>query len=148
MFKHLLLPTDGSPLFDFAVRKGIALGRALGAKVTGLHVIPVFHVLSLRAEALQGDQAEFAHKMRLHADQHLSKLASLAAQANVPCDTLAIEGDHPYQAIIDAAMARQCDLIVMASHGRKGIQALLLGSETQKVLTHTKTPVMVFHPED
>jgi len=143
MFKHLLLPTDGSPLSDLAAARGIALARSVGARVTGVHVMPQFHMLSYRADT----QQEFTNDAGRHADQFLSKLASAASEAGVPCDTTAVIDDHPYQAIIATAEKRGCDLIVMASHGRKGIQALLLGSETNKVLTHTKIPVLVLHSD-
>ncbi|SCK27636.1 Nucleotide-binding universal stress protein, UspA family [Variovorax sp. HW608] len=143
MFTHLLLPTDGSPLSDLAVQQGIAFARELGTKVTGLHVLPSIHVLTLQSEALEEDKRQFAARMRLLADQYLGKLSALATQSDVACDTIAVEHVHPYLAIIETARTRHCDLIVMASHGRRGMQALLLGSETQKVLTHSEIPVLV-----
>jgi nucleotide-binding universal stress UspA family protein len=148
MFKHLLLPTDGSALSDFAIQKALQLARSVGAKVTGITVMPEYHVVSYAVESLQDTRQQFEGDMRRHADQYLSRLAQAAAETGVPCDAVAVAGDHPYEKIIAAAEQRQCDLIVMASHGRKGIKALLLGSETHKVLTHTRIPVLVFHPED
>ena len=79
-----------------------------------------------------------------HASRHLDEAQSKAKAAGVPCETVQVAYDHPYQAIIDAAAAKGCDLIAMASHGRRGISALVLGSETMKVLTHSTTPVLVF----
>jgi nucleotide-binding universal stress UspA family protein len=148
MFKHLLLPTDGSPLSDFAIRKALQLAHSVGAKVTGVTVMPGYHVMSYAAESLQDTREQFEVDTRRHADKYLSKLNEAATLADVLCDTVAIRGDHPYEQIIATAEQRQCDLIVMASHGRKGIKALLLGGETLKVLTHTKTPVLVFHPDE
>ena len=143
MFTHLLLPTDGSPLSDLAVQQGIAFARELGAKVTGLHVLPSIHVLALAPVSIEEDRQQFDARMRELADQYLGKLSALATQSDVLCDTLAVEHVHPYLAIIETARTRNCDLIVMASHGRRGMQALLLGSETQKVLTHSEIPVLV-----
>lgn len=146
MYKHLLLPTDGSALSDFAVQNALQLAHALGAKVTGITVMPEYHMLSYAAETLQDTRQMFESDQRRHADQCLSRLAEEATRADVFCDTAAVSGDHPYEQIIAAAEQRGCDLIVMASHGRKGIKAMLLGSETHKVLTHTKIPVLVLHP--
>lgn len=147
MFKHLLLPTDGSPLSDFAIQKALQLAHSVGAKVTGVTVMPGYHMMSYAAESLQDTRQQFEGDTRRHADLYLSKLTEAATQADVFCDTVAVTGDHPYEQIIATAEQRHCDLIVMASHGRKGIKALLLGGETLKVLTHTKIPVLVFHPE-
>ena len=147
MFKHLLLPTDGSPLSDSAIQKALQLAHAFGAKVTGITVMPEYHIVSYAVESLQDTRQQFEVDVRRHADQYLSKLSQAATQADVLCDAVAVSGDHPYEQIIATAEQRQCDLIVMASHGRKGIKALLLGSETHKVLTHTRIPVLVFHPE-
>ena len=147
MFKHLLLPTDGSPLSDIASEKGIALARSVGAKVTGVHVMPEYHMLSFGIDTLQGSQHEFKMDGQRQAALYLNKIAQAAIEAHVSCDTVAIMGDHVYEKIIAEAVKRDCDLIVMASHGRKGIQAVLLGSETHKVLTHTKIPVLVFHSD-
>ena len=105
--------------------------------------MPQFHMLSNRADT----QQDFTDDAGRHADLYLSKLAGAAAEAGVPCDTTAVIDDPPYQAIIAVAEKRGCDLVVMASHGRKGIQALLLGSETNKVLTHTRIPVLVLHAD-
>jgi nucleotide-binding universal stress UspA family protein len=147
MFKHLLLPTDGSALSDAALREALLLARSVGAKVTGVTVMPEYHIVSYAVESLQDTRQQFEVDMRRHADQSLSRLAQAAAQAGVACDAVAVAGDHPYEQIIATAEQRQCDLIVMASHGRRGIKALLLGSETQKVLTHSRIPVLVLRPE-
>jgi nucleotide-binding universal stress UspA family protein len=145
MFKHLLLPTDGSPRSARAVASGVALAKLAGARVTGLFVAPpatplVFeHFVPVRYMRPE-DHAELIK----HESQHaVSLLEKLAAQAGVPCQTIVVTSDFPAEAIIEAARKHRCDLIVMASHGRSGLSAVLLGSETQKVLTHSKVPVLV-----
>ncbi len=143
MFTHLLLPTDGSTLSENAVRKGIALARALGARVTGLHVSPRFQVLTYRTDMLEETRAEYERDSKVHADRYLAFISMAAAESKVPCETLSESRDDVHQSIIDAARKRGCDLIVMASHGRRGIAGVLLGSETQRVLTHTDIPVLV-----
>ena len=143
MFKHLLLPTDGSPLSEGAVRKGIALARVLGAQITGLHVSPRFQVLTYRTDMLEETRAEDLRDSKAHADRYLEFIRTAAAAAQVPCETLCESRDDVHQSIIDVARTRGCDLIVMASHGRRGIAGVLLGSETQRVLTQSSIPVLV-----
>ena len=143
MFKHLLLPTDGSPLSKNGVRLGVALARELGARVTGLYVSPRFQVLTYRPNMLEEARAEYERDAKIHADRHLAFISMAAAESNVPCETLSEIRDDVHQSIIDVARARVCDLIVMASHGRHGIAGMLLGSETQRVLTHSNIPVLV-----
>jgi nucleotide-binding universal stress UspA family protein len=143
MFKHILLPTDGSKLSDDAIRAGIQLAKTVNAKVTGFHVMPEFHVFTYKTEMLEDTKREFAKDSKAHAAQYLSMIETTAKAAGVTCETASVTHDHPYEAIIKAAKQRGCDLIVMASHGRRGVQAVLLGSETQKVLTHSHIPVLV-----
>jgi nucleotide-binding universal stress UspA family protein len=144
MFKHILLPTDGSRLSEIAVQRGLELAKSMNAKVTGFHVIPEFHVFTYRTEMLEDTRAEFAKDSRVHAEKYLAVIQKAAREAGVTCDTAYVTSDHTYEAIIKAAEERGCDLITMASHGRKGVQGLLLGSETYKVLTHSRVPVLVF----
>ncbi len=143
MFKHILLATDGSKLSDHAIRMGVQLAKAVNAKVTGFHVMPEFHVFTYKTEMLEDTKREFAEDSKAHAAQYLSVVETAAKTAGVTCDVASVTHDHPYEAIIKVAKQRGCDLIVMASHGRKGVQAVLLGSETQKVLTHSHIPVLV-----
>ncbi len=143
MFKHILLATDGSKLSDHAIRMGVQLAKAVDAKVTGVHVMPEFHVFTYKTEMLEDTRMEFAKDSKAQAAQYLSVVETQAKAAGVTCDVASATHDHPYEAIIEVAKQRGCDLIVMASHGRKGVQAVLLGSETQKVLTHSHTPVLV-----
>ena len=144
MFKHLLVPTDGSSLSNDAIEKGIRFASDMQAKVTGIYVMPEFHVMTYRTEMLEDTKAEFAADCRTHADQYLGVVRAAASQSDVSCDTVSVISDHPFEAIIKTAEEKGCDLIVMASHGRRGVRGLLLGSETFKVLTHSKIPVLVF----
>ncbi|MES2356437.1 MAG: universal stress protein [Pseudomonadota bacterium] len=143
MFTHLLLPTDGSTRSEAAIQKGIQLAKITNGKVTGLHVAPKFHVLTYRIEMLEDTKEQFAKDSRAHAEKYLGVITKLAKEAGVVCDTQFVTSDHPYEAIIQTAKENSCDAIVMASHGRSGVGAVLLGSQTQKVLTHCEIPVVV-----
>ena len=143
MYTNILIPTDGSELAGKAVRHGLELAARIGAKVTVLTVLQPFHLLSTDTQALEDTPAQYHRRMQDHAAKTLGEAASAAQAAGVACDSVEIEHDHPYRAIIDTAAAKRCDLIVMASHGRHGVAALVLGSETVKVLTHCKVPVLV-----
>ena len=143
MFKHLLLPTDGSKLSEDAIRVGIQLAKTVNAKVTGIYVMPEFQIFTFVTGMLEDPKREIAKNSDADAAQYLSVIETTAQAAGVTCDIASATHDHPYEAIIKAGKQRGCDLIVMASHGRKGVQAILLGSETQKVLTHSNIPVLV-----
>lgn len=144
MVKHILLPTDGSRHSERAVFYGVELARLFGAKVTGIYAAPEFHVLSYRAAELQESREQFAADVQAHAEQYLAFVSRVAQEAKVACDVLVERNDHPHDAICQAAKRLQCDLVVMASHGRRGLAGLLLGSETQRVLAHTELPVLVW----
>ena len=143
MFKRILLPTDGSPLSEAAIRKGIEFAKAIGAHVTGFYAMPEFHIFTYKTEMLEDTREEFLRDAKGLAKRYLGFIERAAAEASVTCDTELAASDDPYQAIIDAARTKGCDLIMMASHGRRGVRGLLLGSETHKVLTHTSLPVLV-----
>lgn len=143
MFKHILLPTDGSELSEAAIHKGIQFAKSINAKVTGFHVILPFHVFTVQTEMLEDTKEQYERQSKLHAEQFLGAIKQAAEKAGVNCNTDSVTSDHPYEMIIKAAEKNGCDLIMMASHGRRGMQGLLIGSETQKVLTHTKIPVLV-----
>lgn len=147
MFKHLLVPTDGSALSGAAVQMAVTVAKENGASLTALHVMPEFHVLAYGPEMLVDTEERFMRSAREHADSYLRAVGETATEAGVECDTVATVRAHPYEAIIDIATHRHCDLIVMASHGRGGMRALLIGSETQKVLTHSMIPVLVVRQE-
>ena len=143
MYTNILIPTDRSELAGKAVQHGIALAKWIGAKVTALTVLPPFHVFTIDTQMIEDTPAQYKARMQKHAEKTLSVVAQAAQAAGVACETAHVEQEHPYQAIIDTAASRRCDLIVMASHGRRGISAIVLGSETIKVLTHSKIPVLV-----
>ena len=144
MFKHILLPTDGSALSDAAIERGVELAKFIGARVTGICVLPKEYPSYYDGEIPGGFKEEAAGEFRANARLHLAALVKLAERAGVGCDEVVEASEQPYEAIIRTAEKKGCDLILMASHGKRGIQALLLGSETQKVLTHSKIPVLVF----
>ncbi len=144
MFKHLLLPTDGSDASQATLLEGVRLAKEFNARITGITVLPEFHVLTFNTTMLEDTKAVFIAESRSQAHRYLALLKKAADEAGVPCDTEIVISDHPYEAIIHACETKGCDLIMMASHGRRGVQALLIGSETQKVLTHSKIPVLVY----
>ena len=143
MYTNILIPTDGSELAEKAVKHGIDLAKHLGAKVTALTVLPPFHMLTTDTLMIEDTPAQYKTRMQHHAEKTLGAVAHAAVAGGVSCEVVQVEHEHPYQAIIDTAAAKACDLIVMASHGRRGIAAIVLGSETVKVLTHSKIPVLV-----
>ena len=143
MYTKILIPTDGSELAGKAVEHGIALAKRIGAKVTVLTVLPPFHTFTTDTQMIEDTPAQYKARMQKHAERTLGAVADAAQTAGVACEMVQVEHEHPYQAIIDTAKSKDCDLIVMASHGRHGISAIVLGSETVKVLTHSKIPVLV-----
>ena len=146
MYSNILIATDGSQLAEKAVSHGLSLAKSVGAKVTALIVEAPFNVFDVRESRVRQMSEAFAQHAELtkqHAAKVLNHVADSAKAAGVPCQTVQVEHDHPYQAIITTAKDKGCDLIVMASHGRKGLKRLLLGSETQHVLTHSTLPVLV-----
>src|SRR5271169_2807257 len=143
MYTNILIPTDGSELAGKAVHHGIALAKALGAKITVLTVLPPFHTVTSDTQMIEDTAAQYNARMQEHAKKTLGAVAQAAQAVGVACEMVHVEHEHPYQAIIDSAGSKGCDLIVMASHGRHGISAIVLGSETVKVLTHSKIPVLV-----
>jgi len=143
MYKHILIPTDGSALSEMAIRQGIVFAKAIQAKVTTLTVTPPFHVFDVDPVMVSSTPAQYAMESQARAEKYLAVARVEAGIAGVPCETLHVTQDHVYEAIIDTAGKKGCDLIFMASHGRKGMSAFVLGSETYKVLTHSKTPVLV-----
>jgi len=147
MFKHILVPTDGSELSDKAIKQAVALAQSLRAKITVLNVVGEYH----RALASEGYvlpeipelRKRFEEVERARAQKILEAAKKVAAKAGVECYAVTAASDVPYDMIIRQAKKSHCDLIMMASHGRKGLQGLLLGSETARVLTHSTIPVLV-----
>ena len=143
MYRHILIPTDGSPLSAHALDQGFALAKSTGAKVTILTVVEPFHAFTASPELLAEARESYEKRATEDAGQRLQAARDQAAGLGVEAQTRLITGDHPHRQIIDAATEAGCDLIAMASHGRRGVNALLMGSVTQKVLTHSTIPVLV-----
>ena len=140
MYRHILIPTDGSELAEHGVTHGLALAKSLAAKVYVIFVVEPFSELTGRfLEAV----ATYAQLRREQAASVLNRVANAAKEAGVSCETIQVENEQPHQGIIAAAEEKGCDLIVMSSHGRSGLSKLLVGSVTNKVLAHAKTPVLV-----
>lgn len=144
MFKHILLPTDGSANSRNAIEECIKFAKLCGAHVIGLHIIPDFHIFMHRSGMAEESREQFDKDCIAQARKVLAEVEAVAREAGVRCDTLYVNCDHPHEEIVKIARDKRCDLIAMASHGRKGMQGFLLGSETQKVLTHSDIPVLVF----
>jgi nucleotide-binding universal stress UspA family protein len=144
MHTHILIPTDGSELSDEAIQYGTSLAKAVNAKVTGVTVSTPFHFFAVEPAVVTDTLESYRQRMATVAAQRLAKVKEAADAAGVSCEIVHLEHEHPHKAIIDIANARGCDLIVMASHGRRGISAIVLGSETVKVLTHSTIPVLVY----
>lgn len=143
MHKHILIPTDGSALSQAAVEYGVALAKSVGARITILTVSAPFHTFAVEPAMVTETPERYAKQVAGSVARYLDAARQVALAAGVGCETLHVEHDHPYLAIIDTAAKRSCDLIVMSSHGRHGIAAIVLGSETTKVLTHSAIPVLV-----
>ena len=152
MYKQILLPTDGSELSERAAQDGVRCAKSLGAQLTVLHITPLYYPPELPAHTASAHAGrEYAVRAREYEEQSkesatraLEPIGRMAREAGVVYGAVHRVADSPWQAIIDVAAERGCDLIFMASHGRRGVSALLIGSETSKVLTHTKIPVLVW----
>ncbi len=145
MFKHFLIPTDGSPISRKAVKAGIALAKKLGAKVTAYCAIEQLEMVY--AEGYVMDQKtidRFEEQARKTAQKHVDAIGVLARTARVRFASLVAKSYTPYDGIIKTARKKKCDVIFMASHGRRGLSKLIMGSVTQKVLSHSKIPVVVY----
>ena len=146
MFKHILIPTDGSRLAATAIKAGVAMAKEMGARVTGYcaqEPVPT-HIYG---EGYIGDKdlvAEFERRSREHAQRCVDEVAAAAKARGVPFEPLVTKSSLPYRGIIEAAQECKCDVIFIASHGYRGLAGLLLGSVTQEVLTHSTIPVLVF----
>ena len=142
MYKRILVPTDGSDITSKAVQSAIAMAKLTGAEVFALAVKEPFPYSAI-SEMQPVPPQEFLDAQERVAAARVKAVAEAAATAGMSCQAHSVEGLHPWEAILDHGKAQGCDLIVMASHGRRGMSALLLGSETQKVLTHSTVPVLV-----
>ncbi len=142
MYRNILVPTDGSDITAKAVKTAIALAKTLGAKLSTISVKEPFPYSAI-SEMQPVPPQEFYDAQERIASARVKAVVDEAAQQGLDCAGHTIEALHPWEAITDHAKSQGCDLIVMASHGRRGVSALLLGSETQKVLTHSEVPILV-----
>jgi nucleotide-binding universal stress UspA family protein len=144
-YQHLLVPSDGTQLSNQALEQGIFLAKALGAKLTLLHVQPLLPIpLIGMGDMLDPATVESLSATAARETERIVREAKVAGEAaGLQIRTEVVKQDLPYRAIVEAARRHGCDLIVMASHGRKGLSGLLLGSETQRVLLHAPIPVLV-----
>ena len=145
MFKHILIPTDGSPQSQKAATQGVALAKALGAKVTGFFAAPPATPVVYRNSLPVGfrQPSEHAEMIEKTAAKHLSVIERAASKAGVRYEGVHVTNDYPADAILDAAKKKKCDVIVMATQGEGGLRGMFIGSVTQKVLNQSKIPVIV-----
>ncbi len=145
MYKRILLPIDGSRVSRKAVKQGIAFAKSVGATIVGFFSPPDYRsvMYSEYIPAALVSQKEFDAQVRQVAEKQLRTVRTAATEAGVPYEELYEASVAPWQAIIGAAKKKKCDLIFMGSHGRSGLTAVILGSQTSKVLTHSKIPVLV-----
>lgn len=146
MYKHIMLPVEGDELSSKAVKECFTLAKAIGAKVTVLHVVPHvnMHVpVGFTSEIVENLQKQREDEEVKEGQKMLAEVEQNAKATGVEFDNIVVVGDNPYEEIIDNAEKQDCDLIMMASHARRGLDAMLFGSETVRVLRHTKIPVLV-----
>lgn len=144
MYKHILLPTDGSELSMKASDHGITLAKTVGATITALIVSKPFRSLVVEPDFVIAAPDQYNKLIADRTEKYLDIVRNAATELGIPFNGLRIEHDHPYEAIIDTATKNSCDLIIMASHGLSGVSPVMLGSETLKVLTQSKIPVLVY----
>ncbi|SEI94859.1 universal stress protein [Frateuria terrea] len=145
MYRHILLPTDGSEVSIRAVDAGIELAKWLNARVYALHVILPFQSLAYMTQIIPQSETSYTEESVRWAEHYLGEVREKARQVGIPCDSDYVFDKHPCDAILRVAQEKGCDLIIMGSHGWRGFTKLLLGSETQKVLVHSQLPVLVCH---
>lgn len=146
MFKHILIPTDGSPVANKAVKAGIELAKALGAKVSGYYAVEVIQP-RVYGEGYMMNSSTIKlleRSARAVGQKHIDNMAKAAKAAGVDFSGVVAMAETPYEGIIATAKKRKCDAIFMASHGRRGLAGFIMGSVTHKVLTHSKLPVLVY----
>ena len=146
MFKHILIPTDGSPLANRAAKAGIALAGRLGAKVTAYCAIEELQPIYVEGYVFsQKELDRFMARAREAGQKRVDAIGKMAKAARVPFAAVVGKAITPYEGIIAAAKTRKCDVIFMASRGHRGLARLIMGSVTQKVLSHAVIPVVVYH---
>lgn len=144
MFRHVLVATDGSRLSETAALSAVQLAKSLSARLTAVTASTPFHVVAIDAVMLTDTEEVYMKHCTQQAEKYLRVIKTAAMSAGVNFEGIHVFHDHPYAAIIETANSKGCDVICMASHGRRGVSALVLGSETMKVLTHSKIPVVVW----
>lgn len=144
MYQHILFPTDGSPASLAAARACVRFAAEVGARLTILHVLSRPPVYNDEFDVTGQIHASMRPARDRHAREALAGVEELARAAGVAYESLVAESDEPYEAILSTARERGCDMVAMASHGRRGVRAIVLGSQTQKLLTHSAIPVLVF----
>lgn len=146
MFKNILIPTDGSAVANKAVKAGIELAKHLGAKVTGYYAVEAIQP-KVYGEGYMIDNKTikvFEQQARQVGQKHIDSMAKIAGAAGVTFSGVMTTAETPYEGIVEAAKKQKCDAIFMASHGRRGLAGIIMGSVTHKVLTHSKLPVLVY----
>lgn len=144
MFQHILLPTDGSASSLAAARACVSFAAQVGARLTVVHVVAPVHLFTYEPLITDEVLETYGRKRDARARAFLEPVVQLAHDAKVAVSAMLAEADEPYEGLLNAAREHGCDLVMMASHGRKGVRGLLLGSQTQKLLTHSAIPVLVY----
>ncbi len=144
MFKKILVPTDGSPVSETSAKAAIEFAATTGASIVALSVAQLYPYMLMPEAGAMVDLSAYEEAQDQTAQSHVDKVKQLAAGARVACEPIATRGVHPYEEILATARDTQCDAIWIASHGRRGLDKLLLGSETQRVLAHATMPVIVY----
>lgn len=144
MFRKILVATDGSAHSDKAASAAIDVAKQLGGSVVVISVAEPYPFPPISESPYAGGSQAYERRAVELAQEHVDKIAAAAAAAQVPCETVVVSGLNPHDEIVGAADRLHCDAIFMATHGRKGLNKLFAGSETQKVIAHTTVPVMVF----
>lgn len=143
MYKHILVATDGSDAAERAMRDGFELAKVLGAKISVLTITKPWYAVAPGELMVAFPEDEYLAGVQQLAKTNLETADKIAAEIGVTTETIHLVHDHIYEGIIEVAQKNSCDLIVMGSHGRSGLARIFLGSETQKVLAHTRIPVLV-----
>lgn len=138
------MPTDGSPLSDKAINAAVEFAGAYGGSLVGICVSEPYPLSPMSEMAFSDEREVYEERSRAVARKSVDKIAAAAGAAGVKCETVVAESFAPYEEIVKAANRFNCDVVFMASHGRKGLSKLFLGSETQKVLVNSAIPVLVF----
>jgi nucleotide-binding universal stress UspA family protein len=144
VFQHILLPSDGSAACLAAAGACIRFAAEVGARVTAVHVEQPVRMFTYEPQVTEHAHEEYRRMRAQHARNCLEPIEKLASAAKVACTTIVTDADEPWEGILKTAHERHCDMIMMASHGHRGVRALLLGSQTHKLLTHSAIPVMVY----